>query len=165
MTLLATAVPPAPGVAQTWIPTVLSTVVALIVGYMVYRNARKANAITEESKLAERQLAWTQQAMSEATAAKIEARGASEAAGHAERAAKAATDAADAANRRAEGAERRLTEVTELTDRLMDWIVRVVRKAHVDGIGTDASPQVEELLRTINGGPPEVSLTRLNRRR
>lgn len=165
MTLLADAVPTSPGVAQTWIPTILSAAVALVVGIMVYRNARKANAVTEESELARRQLAWTQQAMSEATAAKMEARGASEAAGHAERAAKAATDAADGANRRAEGAERRLREVTELTDRLMDWIVRVVRKAHADGISDAASPQVEELLRAINGGPPEVTLTRLNRRK
>jgi len=165
MILLADAVPASPGVAQTWIPTVLSVIASLILGAMVYRNARRANAITEETELAKRQLAWTQQAMSEATAAKVEARGAVEAAGHAERAARSATDAAEAANRRAEGAERKLREVTELTDRLMEWIVRVVRKAHVDGIGDEASPQVEELLRTINGGPPEVTLTRINRRR
>lgn len=153
-----------PSATQIWIPAILSTIATVIGGWLVYRTSRKANATTETATLSASQLAWTQQAMNEATAAKVEARAATAAAGEAERSAKMAQDTADEASRRATVAEGRLAEVTTMADRLIDWINRVVRKAHADGIGDDASPAVTELLRVINGGPPEISSSRLRRR-
>ena len=158
------AIPPAPSGAQTWIPAVFTAIVALLGSYLVYRASRQANKTTENASLSASQLAWTQQAMTEATAAKAEARAATVAAGEAERSAKAARDTADEAARRAATAESRLAEVTAITDRLIDWIARVVRKAHADGINEHATPAVTELLRVINGGPPEISSSRLRRR-
>lgn len=161
--LAAAATTPTP--AQVWIPALLSAVATILVGWMVYRNSRKANATTENATLSAQQLAWTQQAMVEATSAKTEARAATVAAGEAERSAKTAREAADEATRRATIAEGRLAEVTNLTDKLMDWIARVVHKAHAQGIEDSTSPAVNELLRVINGGPPEVSTSRLRRQR
>lgn len=155
---------PTPTALQIWVPAALSAVATALAAFLVYRNSKRANVITERVSLSEQQLAWTKQAMSEALEAKTEARAAVESAANAERSSRLASAAADSATLRADAAEVRLADVTELVDRLMDWISRVVRKAHVEGIGDDATPQVRELLRTINGGPPEVSSTRLNRR-
>lgn len=154
----------APGTAQTWIPAVASALATIVVGWLVYRNAQRANKTSDQSSLSAQQLAWTQQAMTEASAAKVEAREATLAASAAERAAKTATDAAESATRRADAAESRLNDVGELAERLIEWIARVVRKAHAERIGDNASPEVRELLRVINGGPPEVSQSRLRHR-
>lgn len=154
---------PAASGTQVWAPAVITAVASLAVGWMVYRSSRTANFTTDRANLSEQQLAWTQQAMTEAQAAKSEARQALAAAGVAEQAAKQAIAAADSATRRADAADQRLREVTATTDSLMDWIARVVRKAHVDGIDDGASPEVLELLRVINGGPPEISTDRLRR--
>jgi hypothetical protein len=155
----------APTGAQTWLPAALSAVAALGAGWFVYRNGRGANRINQQAVLSQQQLAWTQQAMTEATEAKVEARAATEAAGAAERSAKAATAAADMATSRADSAERRLGEVQDMAGKLMDWISRVVRKAHEVEIGDAADPHVRELLRVINGGPPEVSASQIKRKR
>src|SRR3982751_1290331 len=154
-----------PTTAQIWVPAVVSAVITIIGSYLVYKNSRRANAITADASLSAQQLAWTQQAMNEATAAKTEARAATVSAGEAERSAKGAREAAGEATRRATLAESRLTEVTDVTNRLIDWIARVVRKAHAEGISDSASPEVSELLRIINGGPPEISSSRLRRHR
>lgn len=164
MIALASTPPTAPGFTQTWIPSIAAALVSLIVGYLVYRNARRANAITERSDLAKSQLEWTRQAMTEAQAAKSEARTATETASEAERAARAATRAAESATRRAEVAESRLTDVQELAGKLVDWIARVVRKAHEVEAGEATDPHVRELLRVINGGPPEVSSSQIRKR-
>lgn len=161
--LLAAASPGQPTVLQVWVPAVLSTLATVAVGWMVYRNSRRANLTTDRESLSGQQLAWTQQAMTEAQAAKADAKQALAAAAVAEAAAKAAVSAADNATRRAEAAEERLREVTQVADSLMDWIQRVVRKAHADGIDDSASPAVLELLRVINGGPPEITSDRLRR--
>lgn len=153
----------APTAAQIWVPAVLSALATAIASFLVYRNAKSANAINGTAAFSQQQLAWTQQAMNEATSAKAEARSAVAAASEAERSAKAAGDAAEAATRKATAAESRLAEVDSLADKLLDWIARVVRKAHADGIRDGASPQVEELLRVINGGPPEVTSARIRR--
>src|SRR3954470_7988991 len=55
-----------PSVTQTWLPALLSAVAALVGAWLVYRNATKANRITEQNELAGQQLAWTRQAMDEA---------------------------------------------------------------------------------------------------
>lgn len=153
-----------PSGAQTWIPAALSLAAALGGGWFVYRNGRGANRITEQATLSQQQLAWTQQAMTEATAAKTEARAATEQAGEAERSAKAAGAAADAATRRADAAEGRLHDVQDMAGKLMDWIARVVRKAHEVDAGEGTDPHVRELLRVINGGPPEISTAEIRRR-
>jgi hypothetical protein len=150
--------------AQTWIPAAFSAVAAIVAGWLVYRNGRSANRVNEQDTLSKQQLAWTQQAMFEATAAKTEARAATEQAGEAERSAKAASAAADSATRRAASAEGRLSEVQELTGRLLDWIARVVRKAHEVEAGEVTDPHVRELIRAINGGPPEISSSEIRRR-
>lgn len=162
MSDLAAAVPPGP--AQTVLVSLSSIAATLLGGYLVYRSARQANRTSDRATLSQQQLAWTQQAMNEATAAKAEAKAATVSAVEAERAAHAAGVAATRATDRADAAELRLHNVSELTDKLMDWIARVVRKAHAVDIGDDASPQVRELIRAINGGPPEVSVTDLKRR-
>jgi multidrug efflux pump subunit AcrA (membrane-fusion protein) len=154
-----------PSMIQVWGPAALAAVVSALAAVLVYRNSKRANVITERTSLSEQQLAWTKQAMAEAQEAKTEARAAVETAAHAEQSCRAAVAAADAATVRAEHAERRLTDVTELTDRLSDWIAEVVRQSHVDGIGAGASPQVKALLDAINGGPPEVSSLRARWRR
>lgn len=153
-----------PTEAQVWIPTALSAVTAFAGAWFVYRNGRRANRINETATLSQAQLAWTQQAMNEATAAKIEARAATESSLEAERAAKAATAAADSATIRADSAERRLGEVQELAGKLMDWIARVVRKAHEVDADDSTPADMRELLRVINGGPPEVSASQIRRR-
>jgi type II secretory pathway component PulM len=162
MITMAAAVPPGP--AQTTIIAVSSAVITLIGAYLVYRSAQRANRINDRQSLSQAQLAWTQQAMTEATAAKAEARAATTSAIEAERAARAAGSAASAATERAEAAEARLIHVSDLTEKLIDWIARVVRKAHAEGISDNATPAVSELLRVINGGPPEISTTRLRER-
>lgn len=162
--MILSATPVTPTTAQSWLSAILPALVALAGAWLVYRNARKANRITEQNTLADQQLAWTRQAMTEAHEAKAEARSATDAANEAERTAKAATAAADAATRRAEAAESRLAEVTSLAERLMDWIGRVVRKAHEIDEGSVVSPGAQELIRVINGGPPEISASRLRRK-
>jgi hypothetical protein len=153
-----------PSITQTWLPAVLSAIAALAGAWMVYRNAGKANRITEQNALADQQLAWTRQAMDEARAAKDDAKTATDAANGAERAARAATKAANAATHRAEAAEGRLAEVLETAGKLMDWIGRVVRKAHEVDQNDSTAADVCELLRVINGGPPEVSLSQIKRK-
>lgn len=155
--------PSQPSGLQIWLPAALSAIAVVVAAYMTFRSSRRANLTTERISLSEQQLAWTQQAMTEAQAAKAEAKQALNAAGVAESAARAATSAAESATRRAEAAEERLQEVSAVADNLMQWIARVVRKAHADGIGDGASPAVLELLRVINGGPPEVTSARLRR--
>jgi transposase-like protein len=144
------------GPVQTVVISLASVLATLLGGYLVYRNARWANQIADRTGLSQQQLAWTQQAMTEATSAKAEAKEASTAA-------KAAGVAADAATARADAAEVKLRQVSDMADKLIDWIARVVRKAHADGIDDGASPAVQELLRVINGGPPEISTSRLKR--
>ncbi|MFL6109948.1 MAG: hypothetical protein ACJ786_01125 [Catenulispora sp.] len=146
-----------PSVAQTWLPAALSAAAALIGAWLVYRNATKANRITEQNELAGQQLAWTRQAMDEARAAKDDARTATTAA-------RAATTAANAATGRAEAAEGRLSEVLDTAGKLMEWIARVVRKAHEVDQNDSTAADVRELLRVINGGPPEVSLSQIKRK-
>lgn len=143
-----------PSATATWVPAALSTLAAIVGAWLVYRNATKANRITEQNQLADQQLAWTRQAMTEAQAAKAEAATATAAA-------RAATTAADAAAGQARAAEGRLSEVLDTAGKLMEWIGRVVRKAHE--VDTDASTagDVRELLRVINGGPPEISLSQI----
>lgn len=152
-----------PSPFQIWAPPVITAIASIIVGYLVYRNSQKANTTTERESLSGQQLAWTQQAMTEAQAAKADAKQALAAAALAESAARTATAAAEAATRRADAAEQRLRDVTAVTDSLMDWIQRVVRKAHAEDIGDGASPAVLELLRVINGGPPEITSDKLRR--
>lgn len=147
---------PPPGAVQTWVPAGLTALATMLAGYLVYRNARKANDISARTALADQQLAWTQQAMTEAREAKIEARSATETA-------RAAGSAADSATRRAEDAEKRLGEVSDLAGRLMDWIGRVVRKAHAVDMDDSTAADVRELVRAINGGPPDLSLSQLRR--
>jgi type II secretory pathway component PulM len=149
---------------QTTLVAVASVIATLIGAYLVYRSAQRANRINDQQTLSQQQLAWTQQAMNEASAAKTEAKEATRSAAEAERAAHAAGVAAEHATDRADAAELRLRQVGDLTEKLLDWIARVVRKAHADGIADGASPQVEELLRIINGGPPEISTSQLERR-
>jgi hypothetical protein len=146
-----------PSVTQTWLPALLSAVAALVGAWLVYRNATKANRITEQNELAGQQLAWTRQAMDEARSAKDDARTATTAA-------RAATDAANAATTRANAAEGRLSEVLDTAGKLMDWIARVVRKAHEVDQNDSTAADVRELLRVINGGPPEVSLSQIKKR-
>lgn len=162
ITVAAAAVPPS--TTQTTLVAVASVVATLMGAYLVFRSAQRANRINDRQSLSAQQLAWTQQAMTEATEAKAEARAATTSAAQAERTARAAGTAATAATERADAAEARLNQVSELTEKLMDWIARVVRKAHAEGIGDGASPAVSELLRVINGGPPEISNTRLRKR-
>lgn len=146
--------PAAPSAAATWVPAALSALAGIVGAWLVYRNATKANRITAQNTLAAQQLEWTKQAMAEARAAKDDAKSATTAANEAERTAKAATKAAEAA-------EGRLTEVLETASKLIGWISRVVRKAHeVDKSGNHPA-DVRELLRVINGGPPEISLTKI----
>jgi hypothetical protein len=159
----AVAAPSSPSPLQVWVPAVLSAIATVAVGWLVYRSSRQANRTSDRATLAQQQLAWTQQAWTESQSAKLEAREAMAAAGVAESSARAASAAADSAARRADVAEQRLREVTTLTDSLVDWIARVVRKAHADGIDDRASPAVVELLRVINGGPPEITSDRLRR--
>lgn len=163
MIYLAAAVPPGP--VQTALVSIASVAAGLLGSYLIYRSAQRANRINDRAAFSAQQLAWTQQAMTEATAAKAEAKAATVSAVEAERAAHAAGVAAQEASDRADGAEARLRQVSDLTDKLMDWIARVVRKAHAEGISDNASPQVNELLRVINGGPPEISTSQLKRRR
>lgn len=146
------AAPAPPGAAATWVPAALTAVAAIVGAWLVYRNATKANRITEQNALAAQQLEWTRQAMTEARMAKDDAKSATDAANEAERTAKSATRAAAAA-------EGRLAEVLDTTSKLISWISRVVRKAHeVDQSGNHPD-DVRELLRVINGGPPEISLS------
>lgn len=158
-----TAATQTPSVAQTLLPALLSALAAVVGAWLVYRNATKANRVTAQNLLAEQQLAWTRQAMDEARTAKTDAKNATDAANDAERSAKAATKAADAATQRAEAAEGRLSEVLDTAGRLMEWIGRVVRKAHE--VDTDASTpaDIRELVRVINGGPPEISLSQIRK--
>jgi methyl-accepting chemotaxis protein len=145
----------APGAAQTWIPAALTALATALVGYLVYRNARRANNSSERDALTQSQLEWTRQAMAEAKEAKEDAR-------QAVGTAREASAAADSATRRAEDAEKRLSEVTDLTGKLMDWIGRVVRKAHQVDHDESTPADVRDLLRAINGGPPELSTSRLH---
>src|SRR3954470_20671963 len=112
----ATDVLPTPNPVTTWLPALFTLVAALGGSYMVYRNARRANQISDRAALADQQLKWTQQVMVEATAAKSEARDATAAAKDAERAANAASVVAESAIRRADAAEVRLSQVSDLAD-------------------------------------------------
>lgn len=142
-----------PSTAQTWLPAAFTAMATILCGWLVYRSARGANRISETNSLSAQQLAWTQQAMAEAHEAKADAKMASEVA-------RDATSAAEQASRRASAAEFRLGEVSRMADDLMQWIGRVVRKAHEVDVA-EAPSDVKELLRVINGGPPEISNAQL----
>jgi hypothetical protein len=53
--------------------------------------------------------------------------------------------------------------VLDTAGKLMDWIGRVVRKAHEVDQNDSTAADVRELLRVINGGPPEISLSQIKR--
>src|ERR1044072_5640463 len=157
--------PSQPSGLQIWLPAALSAIAVVVAAYMTFRSSRRANLTTERISLSEQQVAWTQQAMTEAHAAKAEAKQALNAAGVAESAAPAATSAGEAGAPGAAGAGGRWQEGPWGRDSVRRGVAGVVPRAHADGIGDGAAPAVLELLRVINGGPPEVTSAPPSRRR
>jgi uncharacterized membrane protein YccC len=133
---------------QSVIAAVISVVVAAIGFMFTSRSANRATDKNSEVALSAEARAWVTQAQTDAREAKNEA-------AEAEKQASEAVRRANHAEEQAFHAERALRDVTDTVDRLMRWIERVVRTAN------DPAIPESRLREIINGGPPELSGSRL----
>lgn len=125
------------------IAAIVAVIVTFIGAVITARTSRRATAQQTDVSLSAESRQWVTQAQEDAKEAKSEAA--------------AARKEAQAAQVTAHDAEMRLREVSSLTDGLLRWAERIVRAAHDPAI-TDA-----RLREMVNGGPPELSSTRLQR--
>jgi hypothetical protein len=123
------------------IAAILTVVVAFITAIVTARTSRKATAQQTDVSLSAEARLWVTQAQSDAKEAKADAA--------------EARREAQAAQVTAHDAEIKLREVSSLTDGLLRWAERIVRAAHDPAI-SDA-----RLREMVNGGPPELSSSRL----
>jgi hypothetical protein len=123
------------------IAAILTVVVAFITAIVTARTSRRATAQQTDVSLSAEARQWVTQAQSDAKEAKTDAA--------------EARKEAQAAQVTAHDADIKLREVSSLTDGLLRWAERIVRAAHDPSI-TDA-----RLREMVNGGPPELSTSRL----
>jgi hypothetical protein len=129
---------------QVW--AALIAAAATMLGYVITtRTSRRATeqnrqvtAEHAEVALSAETRQWLTQAQADAREARTESAG--------------ARREASSARLEAETAARQLREVTESFASVMRWVERVVRTAH---------EHPEDLVRIVNGGPPELSSTRV----
>ena len=132
------------------IAAIVAVIVAFIGAVITARTSRRATAQQTDVSLSAESRQWVTQAQEDAKEAKSEA-------ADARNEAAAARKEAQAAQVTAHDAEMRLRDVSSLTDGLLRWAERIVRAAH-DPAVSDA-----RLREMVNGGPPELSSTRLQR--
>jgi chromosome segregation ATPase len=135
---------------QTMIAAIISAVIASVGFVFTSRSANRATDRNSDVALSTEARAWVTQAQTDAREAKTEA-------AQAEKQSSEAVRRANHAEDQASQAERKLRDVTSTVDALIRWIERVVRSAN------DADVSEARLREIINGGPPEMTGSRLRR--
>lgn len=136
---------------QVWAALIAATLSAF--GYwMNYRADKRRQAERQE----ERRRADAQEAQSQEVSLSVEARQwltqAQSEAREAKTEASAARKEATEARADAEAAGRAMRDATDRFESVMRWVERVVRTAH---------EHPDDLVRIVNGGPPELTASRL----
>jgi uncharacterized protein (DUF3084 family) len=137
----------------------LSFLAAVITAFLTARNAGKANKTAEGHQ----QLAWTQEARSAAREAMEDASGARKEAKEARAEAEGAREEVEQARDDLAAARRETRQMTSQIAGVMDWVDRVVRYAAEMRTDQINDPKTIRLLAIINGGPAEISGSRLPR--
>lgn len=135
---------------QTMTAALVSAVITAVGMIFTSRSANRATDKTSDIALSTEARAWVTQAQTDAKQARNDA-------ASAEKQSTEAMRRADHAEDQARHAERSLRDVTDTLDRLMRWIERVVRSAN------DPAVPEARLREIINGGPPEMTGSRLKR--
>lgn len=125
------------------IAAVVTVVVAFVGAVITARTTRRANSQQTDVSLSAEAREWVTQAQDDAREAKTESA--------------AARKESQEARTMAHDATIELREVRAQTDSLIRWIERIVRANH-DPMVSDA-----RLREMVNGGPPELTSSRLRR--
>lgn len=129
----------------------VSIIIATVGGWITARVARRANEGQHEVALSAEARQWVTQAQADAKEAKNDAAAARD---ESERAWKRANQAERTMRAASDEFDRRMRERDAQLDSVMRWVERVVRTAQ---------DHPEDLVRIVNGGPPEFTAGRLPR--
>jgi len=125
----------------------VSIIVATLGSVITARVARRANAGQYDVALSAEARQWANQAQAEVRELRTEIASARKEVGETR---------ADA-----DSAKREVQSVRDDAASMMRWIERVVRNAHLPEVADTDDPDVKRLLAIINGGPPELTSSRL----
>ncbi len=127
----------------------VSAVITVLGALITARVTSRANAGQYDVALSAEARQWVTQAQADAKQAKADAAAASK---EAQSAREEAADARRQLRDAADEFDRRLRDRDTRLESLMQWVERVVRTAH---------DNPDDLVRVVNGGPPEFTTNRL----